>query len=104
MSRKKILIIAAVLVTLFIVSCTAGPNEMVKVANEDGDLAGFFMGLWHGFILLFSFIVSLFNSEVNVYEVHNVGPLYNLGYLIGVSMFFSGSGHASNRKKRRDRC
>lgn len=98
--KKKILFTLVVLGIVFtVVSCMAGPNEMIKVEDVDGELAGFFTGLWHGATLLFSFIISLFNSEVNVYEVHNVGPLYNLGYLLGVSMFFSGSGHAGTKKR-----
>ena len=101
--NKKRLILGLVTVLLIgtFISCTAGPNELLKVPKESGELAGFFNGLWHGLTLLFTFIISLFNSDVNVYEVHNVGPLYNLGYLLGVSIFFSGSGHASKKSRRK---
>lgn len=98
--RNNIVLIMLIIIVL-LVSCAAGPNELMKVVNEDGNLAGFFKGLWHGFILLFSFIVSLFDSEVNVYEVHNVGPLYNLGFLIGVSAFFGGGGSAGKKGRRK---
>lgn len=100
--KKRIVLYVLLVIALFVVvSCTAGPNEMLKTPDLEGETAGFFMGLWHGFTLLFSFIVSLFNDKVNVYEVHNVGPLYNLGYLLGVSCFFSGSGHAGGKSRRK---
>lgn len=84
-----------------VVSCTAGPNEFKEVADAEGNIAGFWDGLWHGFILLFTFIASLFNSKVNIYEIYNAGPLYNLGFLLGVSIFFSGSGSAGKRSRKR---
>lgn len=51
-----------------------------------GNTHGFFKGLLHGFILLFSFIGSLF-SDYEIYAYPNVGGWYNFGYLLGV-MFF----------------
>jgi hypothetical protein len=64
-------------------------------------VAGFWMGLWHGFILLFTFIISLFNDSVRVYDVHNSGHLYDLGFIMGVMMF--GGGGCGTRRKRRAR-
>ena len=88
------------LAVLLAVSCTAGPNSMAGTADEAGKTAGFFRGLWHGFIAFFSFIASLFTDSVNVYEVHNSGPLYDLGFIIGVSAFFGGSGAGSRSRRR----
>ncbi|MBN2619206.1 MAG: hypothetical protein JXR64_12915 [Spirochaetales bacterium] len=66
----------------------------------ENNLAGFWKGLWHGFIVLFTFIVSLFNKNIGIYEINNSGALYNLGYVLGVSIFFSGSGRASHKSKK----
>lgn len=55
------------------------------------DLPGFFMGLIHGFIILFSFVGSLF-MDVRIYAFPNSGGWYDFGYLIGVSIFLGGSG------------
>ncbi len=60
--------------------------------------AGFLLGVWHGFILMFSFLASLFIDSVGVYQGHNTGWPYDLGYLIGVMMFFSSGGAASKRR------
>lgn len=95
-------IVGIVLIVLFMTACTAGPNAFAGTVNEAGKTAGFFKGLWHGFISLFTFIVSLFSDSVNVYEVHNKGALYDLGFIIGVSAFFGGSGAGgSSRRYRR---
>ena len=54
------------------------------------------MGLLHGFIALFSFVASWF-TDVRIYAVPNSGVWYDLGYLLGVSAFFGGSGASSRR-------
>ncbi len=77
-----ILLLAAVLTAL--AGCAAGhPRYDVKPA-------GFWAGLWHGFILVVTFIVSLFNDTVHVYEPHNNGHLYDLGFVLGAMIFFGG--------------
>jgi len=91
------------LLTLFLVlltACAAGPNPNVGVAVDNGAVAGFWMGLWHGFIFPFTFLISLFNKEVGVYELHNSGGWYNFGYLIGLSIIFGGGGRSAARRRR----
>lgn len=66
---------------VFLASCMPGPNP---VATSQADpAAGFWLGLWHGFILWASWFVSLFSSNVNVYEVRNSGGWYNFGFFLG---------------------
>jgi hypothetical protein len=65
-----------------------------------GDPAGFWLGLWHGFIVLFTFIVSLFKDGVGIYESNNSGSLYNLGFLLGIMIFFGGSGGGACKKAK----
>ena len=55
------------------------------------DPPGFWMGLVHGFLILFSFIGSLF-SDVRIYTFPNSGGFYDLGSLLGAMMFPGGSG------------
>ena len=73
-----------VLIALVLTSCAPG--------NEKFDLApaGFWMGLWHGFITFFTFIIRLFSDSVDVYEVNNNGNWYNFGFILGISMFYGG--------------
>jgi len=99
--KKMLKIIAVVMLILLVVSCTAGVNQMEDKPDKDGKIAGFWRGLWNGFIILFSFIISLFNDNVTIYEVHNSGGWYNFGFLLGIMCFFGGSGGGAASRKRR---
>jgi hypothetical protein len=72
----------------FAAGCAAGPNVFKNSPGANGSVAGFWLGLWHGFILPFAFVVSLFSDKVTVYEVHNAGAWYNFGFLLGAAMIW----------------
>jgi hypothetical protein len=80
-----VVVLAGVALTL--TGCAAGDAEHFNGANP----ADFWAGLWHGFILLFSFIISLFTDSVKIYEAANVGWAYDLGFLLGVIIFWRGN-------------
>jgi len=67
---------------------TPGPNPQVNVADANGRLAGAAQGLWHGLIAPVTVIGSFFNPVMQMYEVHNNGREYNLGFLVGVALVF----------------
>ena len=83
---------ASVLVIFFAIltACTAGGDQFTQL-----ELAGFWYGLWHGAISIISMIIHLFNQNVLVYEVNNVGGWYDFGFLLGVIMVWGGGGHIS---------
>ncbi|MCF7914528.1 MAG: hypothetical protein K9L66_05120 [Spirochaetaceae bacterium] len=58
---------------------------------------GFFHGLLHGFLILFSFVGSLF-TDYEMYAIPNSGTWYNLGYLLGASAFLGGGGSRAKRR------
>ena len=87
------------LVLVLLTGCAPGPNQLKGTVNEHDVVAGFWPGLWHGFIAPFVFVVSLFKSNLSVYEVHNNGAWYNLGYLFGLACFFRGSGNRAPHRK-----
>lgn len=90
----------AILAVVILAGCVPGPNQLVGSPDRVGDVAGFWQGLLHGFIALFTFIVSLFSDKVDMYEVHNNGTWYNLGFLLGVMVFFGGGGGGARRGSR----
>jgi len=92
--------LAAMVLLLLVAGCTAGPNEMANVSPEGGAVAGFWLGLWHGAICFFTFIISLFNKNIGIYEIHNSGGWYNFGFIIGVSIAFGGGGSGASRRCR----
>ena len=97
---KKAIIAAAVLM-LLLSACTAGPNELTGTPNVEGEVAGFWKGLWHGFISPVTFVVSLFSESVEVFEVHNNGGWYVFGFLLGASVIFGGGGGRAAYRRRR---
>lgn len=72
-----------ILIALMFSAC-AGTNPANSTPNADGEVAGFMTGLLHGFIAIFSLIGSLLKDDVTMYEVHNNGGPYNLGFVIGL--------------------
>lgn len=98
---KKILIFGLlVLIVITLIGCAAGPNAVANTAPEGGQVAGFWLGLWHGIIAPITFVISLFNSSVAMYEVHNNGAWYNFGFLIGLGTFWGGGSHAGRSRGR----
>jgi hypothetical protein len=99
MMRYRTLVLLVV-GALLLGACAAGVNPEVGAASPDGDLAGFWLGLWHGIIAPVTFVISLFSDNINLYEVHNNGNWYDFGFVLGAGIFFGGGGAGSRRKRR----
>lgn len=101
MKKALIIVIAAVLL-LTLAGCAAKPNDLVNTPDAGGKVAGFWQGLWHGIISPVTFIISLFNKSITIYEAHNNGNWYNFGFMVGMSIIFGGtSGGAASRRRSR---
>lgn len=98
--KKGIIIFFLLLTLLSLTACAAGPNLSVDTADKEGNVAGFWRGLWHGLITPITFIISLYSDNISIYEVHNSGGWYDFGFVLGLSATFGGSGGgaASARK------
>ena len=99
--KKHLAVIILIVMFLLLTACLAGPNPMQNKADKEGEVAGFWRGLWHGLIAPISFIISIFNQKISFYEVHNTGFWYNFGFVLGAGLFLSGGilGHSSSKKK-----
>ena len=64
--------------------------------------AGFFTGIWHGWVAPLSLIFGLFRPHIRVYEVANTGWWYDFGFYIAIISGFGGISLA-RRKSRYDR-
>jgi len=91
---QKTVLLIIVLIILFAVSCAPKNERFLEKP------AGFWAGLWHGFIAWITFIISLFSDRVAMYEVNNNGGWYQLGFLLGLGAFVGGGSHSSCRKKK----
>jgi hypothetical protein len=89
-----------ILLSLALPACAPGPNEFVQT----GSAAGFWYGLWHGIIAPVTFVISLFNHDVGIYEVHNVGRWYDLGFVLGIICFHGGAAAGRNRRRKSCEC
>ena len=98
--KKFLIFLTLAIMLLSLAGCIAGPNAMVNSPNEEGKVAGFWQGLWQGFIAPFTFIISLFTDSIHMYEVHNNGGWYNFGFLFGLTIILGGGGRGSARRRR----
>ncbi len=97
MTRERVVAVTLSLVGLgLLASCAAAGNPD---AGGAGAQPGFLYGLWHGLITPITFLVSLFTDDVGIYEVRNNGAWYDFGYVLGLSMIFSGGVGASSRRR-----
>lgn len=93
---KKILpfLLIVMLMTLF-AGCFPGGGSYTP-----DDRAGFFSGVWHGWIAPISLIIGLFNDSVKIYEPHNTGWWYDFGFYIAVIAGFGGIALSRKTKKK----
>jgi hypothetical protein len=77
-----------------------GPNPLVGKGDANNRVAGILQGIWHGFISPVTLIISFINPNTQMYEVHNDGSQYNLGFLIGVAVVFLFLGIFAGRRRR----
>ena len=101
----RILITVAIIFLMIfsLTACLAGHNPMEKIVDSKGKVAGFWKGLWHGFIAPITFIISIFTKNVRFYEVHNSGFWYNFGFVLAAGLFLSG-GILGRGKKKKKKC
>jgi len=117
--KKSILFVTIllVLVTLLLAACapgsdievntpdstieltSPGPNPQLNEPAENGRVAGVAQGLWHGLIAPVTLVGSFFNPDMQMYEVHNNGREYNLGFLVGVALVFLILGLLGGRRR-----
>ena len=103
MKSYSSIFVIVLLLLIVLAGCAPGPNPSKKMAGEHAEIAGFWLGVWHGLIAPVVFVASLFKGDLNIYEVHNNGTWYNFGYLFGLACFFGGSGNRASRPRGRPR-
>ena len=83
MKSKNMLIgLLAFTVIISLSSCAPEGYESQK--------SGFFSGIWHGLILIFSLIGKVFGADIGIYAEHNTGFTYWIGFIIGIGGFGGG--------------
>ena len=79
--------VAAAVIAVALVSSACLPGGQSMDSHRP---AGFFFGIWHGWIAPLSLIVGIFEPGVRIYEVDNTGLAYDFGFYIAVIGGFGG--------------
>ncbi|MBS4534862.1 hypothetical protein GOQ29_04440 [Clostridium sp. D2Q-14] len=92
--RKKIfvLFIMGFMISLILSGCMPGDGTYTS-----SDPAGFFWGIWHGWIAPISLIAGIFKENIRVYETVNTGWFYDLGFYIAIVSGFGGISFFRNK-------
>ena len=78
MKNKKILVLIMIaLLAMMLTGCMPGDEKYTQ-----DDPAGFFWGIWHGWIAPLSLIFGFFNDTTRIYELNNSGLWYDFGFYI----------------------
>ena len=93
MKKRIIVLVMIVILILSLTSCIPGSRD------ESEEPAGFFWGVWHGWIAPISLVLSLFKDSVNMYEINNSGFWYNLGFYSAIISGFGGLSLSRKHKK-----
>ncbi|MDD5603499.1 MAG: hypothetical protein PHG48_05360 [Eubacteriales bacterium] len=95
MKKRILLIILIAVFMLCLTGCIPGDGK-----STAGNPAGFFWGIWHGWLAPVSLIIGIFKKNISIYEANNIGWWYDFGYYMAV---ISGFGGLSLYRHGRDR-
>lgn len=94
--RKRWMIgILLVFVLIGLSGCLPGDGSATS-----SDPAGFFWGIWHGWMAPLTLIIGIFDNDIRVYELYNTGWWYDFGFYIAIISGFGGLSLSRKRKKR----
>lgn len=90
---KRIVILLIIIIMLVSLSGCI-PNE-----SEVTNTAGFFSGVWHGWIAPVSLFLKIFNSDYSIYNQNNTGFWYEFGFYMAIISGFGSLSLFRNKKK-----
>ena len=95
---KRLFKIAIIILIVSILSgCFPGDGK-----GTVGDPAGFFSGIWHGWIAPLSLILGIFTDNIRMYEMNNTGWWYDLGFYMAIISGFGGISLSRKKLKKRN--
>jgi len=90
-------VIIIIILLIFLNGCAPGSGT-----NTPENPAGFFTGVWHGWIAPVSLIWGIFNKSIRVYEPINTGWFYDFGFYIAIIGGFGGISVFRRQKKDKE--
>ena len=95
MKISKLVCTLLLIALITFVGCVPGDGK-----NTTEKPAGFFWGIWHGWIAPISLIWQLFNPEIRLYEPQNTGWWYDFGFYIAIISGFGGISLSRRKRKK----
>ncbi len=96
MTGKKWLLLLFLALVLTLSGCIPGDGK-----STAQNPAGFFWGIWHGWVAPVTLIIGIFDGRIRIYEQANGGWLYDFGYYMAVITGFGGISLTRRIRKRR---
>jgi hypothetical protein len=94
--RKTILLITLILLSAAVLTaCIPGDGRATPSKP-----AGFFWGVWHGWVAPISLVIGIFNNNIRIYEANNTGWWYDLGFYMAIISGFGGLSLVRRARKR----
>ena len=82
---KKYLMLVLVAAFLLLASCVPGRGKYEDKKAE------FFTGIWHGAISPVTMVIGVFDKKTRIYETDNTGRMYDIGFIAGIFLIWTGS-------------
>lgn len=95
-NKSKIIKLSILMISLLLVLTACVPGNGSYTSNKP---AGFFSGIWHGWIAPFSLFFSIISRSIRMYEPINTGFGYDLGFYMAIISGFGGITFSRKKKK-----
>jgi len=95
MKKKVGIIFIILIVALTATGCIPGDGSITN-----SDPAGFFWGIWHGWLAPISLVIGIFDKNISIYEQINNGWWYDVGFYCSVISGFGGITFTRNKYKK----
>lgn len=92
--RRGLPLAVLAVLPLLLTACLPGDG-----VNSAADPAGFFWGVWHGWLAPLSLVYGYFKPGIRIYETANSGLLYDLGFYMAVISGFGGLNLARGQRR-----
>ena len=95
---SKIILLFICLIFFALISSGCAPGSGFSTEQHP---AGFFTGIWHGWIAPVTLIWQLFNPNIRIYETINSGWWYDFGFYMAIIGGFGGLSLFRRTKKEK---
>jgi hypothetical protein len=94
-NKISLILLTVLIYVLALSGCFPGGEHYQKDTP-----AGFFSGVWHGWIAPVSLVLGIFYNDIRIYEPNNTGWWYDFGFYIAIVGGFGGIALSRNKMKK----